>query len=92
MALTNIGQAPPDLLIADIGLPEEDGYSLIRRVRTLPGAVRAVPALALSAYTRAEDREAARQAGFTRFVAKPATPQQLLRAVEALLNAAPQIS
>jgi signal transduction histidine kinase/CheY-like chemotaxis protein len=93
MALERIGQRPPDLLIADIGLPEEDGYSLIRRVRTLSGPVRGVPAIALSAYTRAEDREAAREAGFTRFIAKPATPQQLLRAVQALLKGAtPQVS
>ncbi len=92
MALVNIGQGAPDLMIADIGLPEEDGYSLIRRVRTLPGTARSVPAIALSAYTRAEDREAAREAGFTRFIAKPATPQQLLRAVEALLKATPQLS
>jgi signal transduction histidine kinase/ActR/RegA family two-component response regulator len=92
MALANIGQDPPDLMIADIGLPEEDGYSLLRRVRTLPGAARAVPAIALSAYTRAEDRDAAREAGFTLFIAKPATPQQLLRAVEALLNRAPEPS
>jgi signal transduction histidine kinase/ActR/RegA family two-component response regulator len=91
-ALANIGQCPPDLLIADIGLPEEDGYSLIRRVRTMPSAASAVPAIALSAYTRAEDREAAREAGFTRFIAKPATPQQMLRAVQALLKAAPQPS
>jgi CheY-like chemotaxis protein len=91
-ALANIGQSPPDLLIADIGMPDEDGYSLIRRVRTMPGAARVVPAIALSAYTRAEDRDAARQSGFTRFLPKPATPQQLLRAVEALLNATPQVS
>jgi signal transduction histidine kinase/ActR/RegA family two-component response regulator len=85
-AMTSIGRRPPDLLIADIGMPDEDGYSLIRRIRSLPGVVRAVPAIALSAYTRAEDRGAAEEAGFTRFIAKPATPQQLLRAVEALLN------
>jgi signal transduction histidine kinase/CheY-like chemotaxis protein len=85
-AIASIGRRIPDLLIADIGMPNEDGYSLIRRIRALQGMARSVPAIALSAYTRAEDRRAAEEAGFTRFVAKPATPQQLLRAVEALLN------
>jgi signal transduction histidine kinase/ActR/RegA family two-component response regulator len=91
-ALRHIHHAPPDLLIADIGMPNEDGYSLIRRVRKLAGAVRMIPAIALSAYTRAEDRDAAREAGFTRFIAKPATPQQLLMAVDALLNTKAQVS
>jgi signal transduction histidine kinase/ActR/RegA family two-component response regulator len=86
MAMMSIGRRLPDLLIADIGMPGEDGYSLIRRLRSLPGPARMIPAMALSAYTRAEDRGAAEEAGFTRFIAKPATPQQLLRAVEALLN------
>jgi signal transduction histidine kinase/CheY-like chemotaxis protein len=91
-AMTRIDRRPPDLVIADIGMPDEDGYSFIRRVRALSGSARAVPAIALSAYTRAEDREAAHQAGFTRFIAKPATPQQLLRSVDALLNPAGQPS
>ena len=67
-------------------MPNEDGYALMRRVRALPGQVRTVPAIALSAYTRAEDREAAREAGFTRFIAKPATPQLILRTVDQLLT------
>jgi signal transduction histidine kinase/CheY-like chemotaxis protein len=87
-AMAKIGRRPPDLLIADIGMPGEDGFSLIRRVRALAGPARALPAIALSAYTRAEDRDAARVAGFTEFIAKPATPQDLLRAVGALLNVA----
>ena len=69
-------------------MPKEDGYALMRRVRALPGQVRTVPAIALSAYTRAEDREAAREAGFTRFIAKPATPQLILRTVDQLLTMA----
>ncbi|MEN3339655.1 MAG: hypothetical protein V7647_3331 [Acidobacteriota bacterium] len=87
LALSTIARTPPTLLIADIGMPHEDGYALMRRVRRLPGQVRTVPAIALSAYTRAEDRDAARDAGFTRFIAKPATPQQILRAVDELLTA-----
>ncbi len=85
-ALASIERRVPDLVVADIGMPEQDGYSLIRRIRALPGAIRNVPAIALSAYTRAEDREAAAAAGFTRFVAKPATPQHLLETLNGLLN------
>jgi signal transduction histidine kinase/ActR/RegA family two-component response regulator len=86
LALSTITRTPPNLLIADIGMPNEDGYALMRRVRALPGQLRTVPAIALSAYTRAEDREAARDAGFTRFIAKPATPQLILRTVDELLT------
>ena len=69
----------PTAIITDIGMPREDGYSLMRRIRALPPPKRDVPAIALSAYTRAEDRDAAEDAGFAAFVAKPATPQQLLK-------------
>ncbi len=92
VALAQIDRTPPDLVIADIGMPDEDGYSLVRRIRALPGDVREVPVIALSAYTRAEDREAATEAGFTRFVAKPATPQHLLELVDGLLNGAKPVS
>jgi CheY-like chemotaxis protein len=88
LALARVTRSGPDLLIADIGMPDEDGYSLIRRIRALPGTVAAIPAIALSAYTRAEDRDSAEAAGFTRFIAKPATPQELLRAIDTLLNPA----
>ena len=86
LALSMIVRTPPNLLIADIGMPNEDGYALMRRVRALPGQMHTVPAIALSAYTRAEDREAARDAGFTRFIAKPATPQLILCTVDELLT------
>ena len=76
----------PDVLIADIGLPGEDGLSLMRRIRHLNGAGGEIPAIALSAYTRVEDREAAYAAGFTDFVGKPAAPQDLLSAVRRILN------
>ena len=76
----------PELIIADIGLPGEDGYSLIRRIRALPSPAGDIPAIALSAYTRAEDRELAHAAGFDQFVGKPALPQHLLVAVNDLLR------
>jgi CheY-like chemotaxis protein len=88
-ALDQIRHSAPQLIVADIGLPEEDGCAMMRRIRELPLPAGGVPSIALSAYTRVEDRESARDAGFTTFIAKPATPQELLRALEALANPAP---
>ncbi len=85
-ALDEVARSLPDLIIADIGMPQEDGLSLMRRIRSLPPPTGLVRAIALSAYTRAEDQDAALQAGFGAFVAKPATPQQLLRALHTALN------
>jgi signal transduction histidine kinase/CheY-like chemotaxis protein len=75
-----------DAIVADIGMPGEDGHSLMRRIRGLRDGSRLMPAIALSAYTRAEDREAARRAGFTEFLAKPATPEELLHALDELIG------
>ncbi|HEV2861049.1 MAG TPA: PAS domain S-box protein, partial [Pyrinomonadaceae bacterium] len=71
-ALAMLSESPPDLLISDIGMPDEDGYALIRKVRAL-AAERGgrVPAIALTAYARAEDRLQALQAGYQMHVAKP---------------------
>jgi len=85
-AIDALHQKAPDVIIADIGMPGEDGYALMRRIRELPPPTGIVPAIALSAYTRAEDRECASAAGFTSFIAKPATPQQLLRALDTFVN------
>ena len=75
----------PDVLVSDIGMPQEDGYSLIRQVRAL-GADRggAVPAVALTAYARAEDRMKAILAGFQMHVSKPVEPAELLTMVASL--------
>ena len=78
--------ARPDVLIADIGLPREDGYSLIRSVRALaPDKSAGVPAIALSAHVRPEDVEAAIASGFHMHLAKPIDPSKLLSAVAATL-------
>ena len=73
----------PELVLADIGMPEEDGLSMIRRIRQRPpargGLVRAI---AVSAYARPEDREAALAAGYDDFLTKPAMPGDVLRAVD----------
>jgi signal transduction histidine kinase/ActR/RegA family two-component response regulator len=79
-------QSVPTLLIADIGMPGQDGIAMIREIRRLPpDRGGRVPAIALSAYARAEDRSTALRAGFSDFVAKPARPEDVLRAVQQLL-------
>jgi hypothetical protein len=88
-AFAAVQARPPEVIIADIGLPVEDGCSLMRRIRALPPPAADIPAIALSAYTRAEDRDAAYAAGFDQFVGKPALPQDLLLAVDDLLRSAP---
>jgi len=72
----------PDVLVSDIGMPEEDGYSFIERIRALPPEEGgAIPSLALTAYTREEDRSRALRAGFTTHLGKPASPDALTAAV-----------
>ncbi|HEU4408414.1 MAG TPA: response regulator [Polyangiaceae bacterium] len=69
----------PDVLVSDISMPGEDGYSLLRKVRKLaPEAGGATPALALTAFARPEDRTQALLAGFTMHLAKPADPNELV--------------
>jgi PAS domain S-box-containing protein len=68
----------PDVIVADIGMPDEDGYSLIRRLREWEEACGAyTPAVALTAYGRVEDRVSALKAGFQIHVAKPVDPDEL---------------
>lgn len=75
----------PDVLVCDIGMPQEDGYSLIRKVRTLKSeAVRLIPALALTAYARDEDRERALSAGFQQHLPKPVNPMLLVEIIAKL--------
>jgi CheY-like chemotaxis protein len=79
----------PTVLVTDIGMPDEDGYSLLRRVRALPGQEAQVPAIAVTAYARAEDALRARQAGFQSHVTKPTRPDALARAVARTLASRP---
>jgi signal transduction histidine kinase/DNA-binding NarL/FixJ family response regulator len=80
----------PELILADLGMPEEDGLSMIRRIRQRPpargGLVRAI---AVSAYARPEDRAAALAAGYDDFLTKPAMPGDVLRAVDRCLARPP---
>jgi signal transduction histidine kinase/ActR/RegA family two-component response regulator len=71
-----------DVLVSDIGMPDEDGYSLIKRVRGHSAArVRTTPAVALTAYARDDDRARALAAGFDAFLPKPVEPAELLAGV-----------
>jgi PAS domain S-box-containing protein len=75
----------PDVLVSDIGMPNEDGYSLIRRIRSLPPQEGGLtPAVALTAYARADDRINVVAAGFQHHLAKPVEPAELLTIVASL--------
>lgn len=69
----------PDILVSDIGMPEEDGYELIRRIREKEkGTGKRLPAVALTAFARTEDRLRALSAGYNMHVPKPVEPAELL--------------
>jgi len=86
-ALEILREAKPALLISDIGMPGEDGYDLIRKVRALPTeSCRRVPAVALTAFARSEDRQRALLAGYQLHVAKPVEPSELLTVCASLVG------
>ncbi|WP_413160514.1 response regulator [Capilliphycus salinus ALCB114379] len=81
-ALEMIKQSQPDVLISDIGMPDEDGYTFLKKVRSLPPEKGGnVPALALTAYTKLEDKQQAIAAGFQMHLGKPLDITELLKAV-----------
>ncbi|MFO0677122.1 MAG: ATP-binding protein [Polyangiaceae bacterium] len=86
-ALERIEASTPDVIVSDIGMPGEDGYILVQRLRALPAdhPAHAVPAVALTAYARNDDRRRALAAGFQTHVAKPIDPAELVRVVAGLL-------
>jgi circadian clock protein KaiC len=85
-ALAALRSATPDALVCDIGMPDEDGYSLMRKVRTLSPAHARIPAIALTAWTLPEDREKAASAGYQLHLGKPADPGELAVALGTLLG------
>lgn len=81
-AITVLDNQKFDVLVSDIGMPGEDGYALIKRVRALGNQRSAdIPAIALTAYARAEDRVRAISAGFQMHLAKPVEPVELVTMV-----------
>jgi CheY-like chemotaxis protein len=84
-ALALLQARTPDVIVADIGLPDEDGYAFLRRVRASEDSRAAnVPAVALTAYARPEDRVRALAAGYQTHLGKPFEPQHLVAAVGSL--------
>ncbi len=84
-ALAVITETPPDVLVSDIGMPDEDGYELMRKVRALPAAQGGtVAAVALTAYARTEDRLQALRAGYQMHVPKPVELTELAAVVASL--------
>ena len=76
-----------DVVVSDIGMPERDGYDLIRSIRKLPQDKGGrIPAVALTAYARVEDRLRALTSGFQMHVPKPVEPSELLAVVANLSN------
>jgi signal transduction histidine kinase/ActR/RegA family two-component response regulator len=82
-AFTVLMRESPDILLSDIGMPGEDGYALIKRIRALPEKG-SLPAIALTAYARTDDRIKAIQAGYHMHLAKPVEPVELLAMVQSI--------
>jgi CheY-like chemotaxis protein len=80
-ALAMLDSFSPDVIVSDIAMPGDDGYSLIRCIRTLPLATAVTPAIALTAYARSEDRNRALVEGFNAHLAKPVDPSELLTTI-----------
>ena len=88
-ALALMNGRPFDLLISDIGMPDEDGYEMMRRVRRLPPERGGrVPAIALTAYARVEDRMHALRAGYQMHVPKPVELAELAAVAASLVRRA----
>ena len=84
-ALALIKLVRPHVLISDIGMPDEDGYAVMKKIRQLSvNEGGAVPAIALTAFARAEDREHAIESGFQMHLAKPVEPAELIASVASL--------
>jgi signal transduction histidine kinase/ActR/RegA family two-component response regulator len=88
-ALRAVEEGRPDVLVSDIGMPDVDGYELLRRIRALgPSPGGHLPAIALTAFARSEDRTRALRAGFLAHVAKPVEPSELLATVASVVGRA----
>ena len=86
-AIDVFSQELPDVLISDIGMPEQDGYELIRKVRNLPvDRGRTIPAIALTGYASRKDRERALTSGYDRHMAKPIEQAEIIAAIASLVR------
>jgi len=86
-ALAAIMQSKPDLLLSDLGMPDVDGYTLIRKLRAMPANLGGqIPAIALSAYAAETTQKQVFTAGFQLHIAKPADPAKLVAAIAGLVK------
>jgi PAS domain S-box-containing protein len=85
-ALAHIGQATPNIMVSDIGMAKKDGYQLIRTLRAGGYDAQRLPAIALTAFTRSEDRSDALEAGFQLHLTKPVNADALKAAIAKLLQ------
>ncbi len=83
-ALASLQSSQADIVVSDIGLPGKDGYALMRHIRAAQDRFSRVPAIALTAFGREEDRQAALAAGFDVHMAKPLQPQKLVALIKSL--------
>ncbi|BAY12412.1 response regulator [Calothrix sp. NIES-2098] len=83
-ALNIFSQSKPDILLCDVGMPHEDGYSLISKIRSQEDDRQRIPAVALTAFARDEDRQQAIAAGFNQHLAKPVNLYELVAVVVSL--------
>ena len=84
-AIASIQAERPDIVLADVGMPERDGYDLIGQLRNHP-AWNALPAIALTAFAMADDRIQAVRSGYQAHLGKPVMPADLLDTVAILLD------
>jgi PAS domain S-box-containing protein len=84
-ALDALQTQPPDVIVADVGMPEVDGLQLIRAVRQLDEPARSTPAAALTAYARSRDRITSLASGFQMHLVKPIDPLELIVAISTLV-------
>jgi CheY-like chemotaxis protein len=91
-ALAALAKRRPDILVSDIGMPDEDGYDLIRKVRLLTEEQGgSLPAVALTAYAGREDRQRALEAGFQMHLSKPVDPTELAATISNLVRSADKV-
>jgi PAS domain S-box-containing protein len=90
-AMQSLNTTKPTILISDIGMAKTDGYQLLRRLREAGYGAAQLPAIALTAFSRMEDRDQALQAGFQEHLVKPLDPQMLISRVSALSKPARRV-
>jgi len=84
--LSVLATCEPDVLVSDIGMPDVDGYEFLRRLRALGGAAGKIPAVALTAFARSEDRVRALRAGYQVHVSKPVEPSELIATIASVMG------